>query len=449
MTFDEKGRGSRPAPELPLVPALLRVIARPVQAFFRLEASGGIVLLLAAAAALIWANSPARHLYHRLLDGKVTIGFDSVVFQVPAHAIINDGLMSVFFFVVGMEIKRELAIGELRTFKKALLPAVAALGGMLVPAGLYLLLNRGGDGLRGWAIPMATDIAFSIGVLTLLRGRVSHALVVFLTALAIFDDIGGILVIALFYGHGLQIGWLVAAAAVLGVVVLVGRRGVRNWAPYLVLGVMLWWAVHQSGVHVTIAGVLLGLAIPARSRLTPREVLGRLRAHTSELLDHPGEVEEESLHELEGRIEDLEAPLTRFIHLLHPWVAYLIVPLFALANSGVDLSGATARSLLQPICLGAGLGLFVGKQLGIFAFTMIASRLGLASLPGGARPIEVYGVSLVGGIGFTVALFIAGLAFPEAAQLTQAKLGILLGSLSAGVVGFAWLRIFARPAAPA
>ena len=371
----------------------LRALARPVLSFARLDAAGGLVLFAAAAAALLWANSPARGLYHRLFDGAVTLG----AFRVPTATLIDDGLMSLFFFVVGAEIKRELAVGELSSFRKALLPAVGALGGMVAPAAIFAALNRGGPGLRGWAIPMATDIAFSVGVLALLKGRVARGLVVFLTALAIFDDLGGILVIAIFYGHGLHAWWLLAAAGLLGIAVAAGRRGAIGFAPYLILGVPLWIAVHQSGVHATMAGVALGLAVPARAR---------------------------------------------FVHALQPWVTFLILPLFALGSSGVDLSGVRAADLLQPICLGAGLGLFAGKQVGIFAFTMASVKLGLAAMPGGARPAQLYGVAIVGGIGFTVALFIAGLAFPDAALLAQARLGILLGSLAAGVIGYGWLRVW-------
>jgi NhaA family Na+:H+ antiporter len=429
-----------------LVPAMLRALARPIQVFFRLEAAGGIALLCAAAAALCWASSPAAPVYHRIFEGVISIGFDGQAARVSVRAIVNDGLMTIFFFVVGMEIKRELVVGELRSFRRALLPAVAALGGMIVPGVIYLLFNRGGPGERGWAIPMATDIAFSIGVLTLLKGRVSQASIVFLTALAIFDDIGGIAVIALFYGQGLRLGWLAVAAAVYGVAIAVGARAVRGFAPYLGLGVLLWIAVLKAGIHATIAGVLLGLAIPARARWAPRYVLERLRDGCAALLARPPdeETEREALHGLEDAIEDLEAPLARFIHVLHPWVAFGIVPLFALANSGVDLSGARAADLLQPVCLGAALGLFLGKQIGIFAFTMAAARLGVSALPGNARALEVYGVSMVGGIGFTVALFIAGLAFSDPALLAQAKLGIVIGSLASGIAGFAWLRLFAR-----
>lgn len=429
--------------------ALLRNLARPIQAFLRLEAASGILLLLATALALAWANSPWRGLYLAVVEAPLSLGVGGHAVRFTVHALVNDGLMSVFFFVVGMEIKRELVVGELNSARKALLPAIAALGGMLVPAGLYVALNWGGPGLRGWAIPMATDIAFSIGVLTLLKGRVNAALLVFLTALAIFDDMGGILVIALFYGSGLQAGWLLGAAGACAALFLVGRAGARGWAPYLLGGAALWVCLHEGGIHATIAGVLLGLAIPARGEEEPREAIARLREEAAAVLAAPAgdALEPEALHALEGSLEEVEAPLARFIHQLHPWVAFGVMPVFALANSGVDLSATRAEHLLAPVALGSALGLFVGKQLGIFAFTWAAVRLGISPAPGGAPLRQLYGVAMVAGIGFTVALFIAGLAFNDPVLLVEAKLGILLGSLASGLAGYAVLRL-APPEAP-
>jgi NhaA family Na+:H+ antiporter len=427
---------------------VLRALLRPVQVFFRLEAASGIVLLAATALALVWANSPWRGLYQHILETPLSlaVGGHAVTFNV--HALVNDGLMSVFFFVVGMEIKRELVTGELNSARKALLPAVAALGGMLVPAAIYAAINWGGPGLRGWAVPMATDIAFAIGVLTLLKGRVPNALIVFVTALAIFDDMGGILVIALFYGSGVKLGWLAASAVVTALLFAVGRGGARHWPIYLLFGLALWFTLHEGGVHPTIAGVLLGLAIPARGQLAPREALDRVRAQAVGALELPEEeaLHPEALHALEESLEMMEAPLSRFIHRLHPWVAFGIMPAFALASSGVDLSATRMEHLLAPITLGSALGLLVGKQLGIFAFTWLAIRLGLSPAPGGASSAQLYGAAMVAGIGFTVALFIAGLAFPEPLFLAEAKVGILLGSAMAGIAGAAVLRLVGRGA---
>jgi NhaA family Na+:H+ antiporter len=290
---------------------------------------------------------------------------------------------------------------------------------------------------------MATDIAFSIGVLTLLKRRVPHALIVFLTALAIFDDIGGIIVIAIFYGGGVHAGWLLGAAAVTAGAVLMSRAYVRSGLAWAVAGALLWYALHHSGVHAAIAGVVLGLAVSATPRRPLRDVIQELSAHAAALTRSGADEErdEAAVHGIEERLEELEAPLTRFVGLLHPWIAFGVMPLFALANSGVQLTGRDAAQLAGPVAIGTALALFAGKQAGILAFTMIAVRAGLARVPGDASRVKLLGVSVVAGIGFTVALFIAGLAYPaEPLLLDQAKVGILAGSLLSGVVGAAILR---------
>jgi NhaA family Na+:H+ antiporter len=314
---------------------------------------------------------------------------------------------------------------------------------MLLPAAIFLAFNWSGPGRPGWGIPMATDIAFCVGVLTLLRSRVPHALVVFVTALAIFDDIGGILVIALFYGHGLSVPWLAVAAAVVVVMVAMSRAYVRSGVAYAAVGALLWYALHHGGIHATIAGVIAGLTIPARSRSLPRSVLEELAQHAAGLVRRSADEELDSaaILEVEERLEDLEAPVQRFIHLLHPWVAFGVMPLFALANSGVDLRALEVAQLTGPIAVGTAVALLVGKAAGIFAFTWAAVRLGTAPMPGGASSGKLLGVSTVAGIGFTVALFIAGLAFPADAELLdQAKVGILAGSLVSGIAGAILLR---------
>lgn len=383
---------------------LLGAVVRPLQEFLRAEAASGVVLLACAVAALVWANAHAAS-YHALFDGPLLGSAGpaaGATAPLTARAIINDGLMAIFFFVVGMEIKRELASGELSSPARAALPAIGALGGMIVPALIYTAFNHGGPGARGWGIPMATDIAFTIGVLTLLGGRVPRALVVFVTALAIFDDIGGILVIAFFYGHGVKWPWLAAAAALLALLVLAGRTRVARAPVYALAGAALWWLFHESGIHATIAGVALGLAIPVRL-------------------------------------------VARFVRVLHPPVAFALMPLFALANSGVTIRGA--GELASPVALGAAAGLLIGKPLGIFGLTWLAVKLRLAPMPGDAAAGQLLGVSIVAGIGFTVALFIAALAFDGApALLDRAKLGVLAGSLVAGATGFVLLR--ARAAVP-
>jgi Na+:H+ antiporter, NhaA family len=426
--------------------ALFKGVAQPLQDFFRLEAASGILLLCSAAIALAWVNSSLRDSYSTIFDAPLTVGEGERQIHFTFHHLINDGLMAIFFFLVGMEIKRELVVGELRTPSRALLPLVAAMGGMVVPAVIYVALNRDGPGLVGWAIPMATDIAFCIGILSLLKSRVPHALVVFLTALAIFDDMGGILVIAFFYGSGLHVSWLLGALAVTGGLFVLNRLHVGNGWAYALGGVALWYTLHHGGIHATIAGVVLGMMIPARARRPSREVLTELHAHTAQLLSRPGEeaLDDAEVLAIEERIEEMEPPLNRFEHLLHPYVAFGIMPLFALANSGVSLAGTGWEALKNPISLGAALGLFLGKQLGIFLFTLVAVRLGLAPMPGGASRGKLYGVAVIAGIGFTVALFIAGLAFPEPSVLDHAKIGILLGSLASGVVGFLIIRLSMR-----
>ncbi|HLL53237.1 MAG TPA: Na+/H+ antiporter NhaA [Myxococcaceae bacterium] len=440
---------SRPAK----LPPIFRAVVEPIRVFFRLEATGGILLFAAAVGALVWANSPFGAFYRSLLSLQATIGVGSASVHFTVAELVNDGLMSIFFFVVGMEIKRELVLGELRTPSRALLPAIAAMGGMIVPAGLYLAFNAGRPGASGWAIPMATDIAFTIGCLTLLKGRVPHALVVFITALAIFDDLGGILVIAFFYGHGLHVDWLLGALAVTGLLYLFNRFYVRNPAAYVLGGMALWYMLHHGGIHATISGVILGMMIPARQPRPMREILDELRAYASQLLSRPEDeyLQNEQLLHIEQTLEEVETPLNRFVHALHPWVAYVIMPVFALANSGILLSGISLADLGDRVVLGSIVGLFFGKQVGVFLFTLAALKLRFSTMPGGASIAQLYGVSVLTGIGFTVALFIAGLAFPDSAHLLdQAKLGILLGSLVSGVVGYVFLRLLkVRPAPPA
>ena len=430
---------------------LFEAMLRPLQAFFRLEAASGLVLLGCAVAALAWANL-AHESYQVVFETPVTLGIGDLVARFSVLELVNDGFMTLFFFVVGMEIKRELVLGELRTFPQAVLPAIAALGGMIVPAGIFLAFNAGGPGAPGWGIPMATDIAFCIGVLTLLGSRVPHALIVFVTALAIFDDIGGILVIALFYGAGVHLEWLLAAAAVTATSAMMSRGYVRNGIAWTIAGALLWYTLHHSGIHATIAGVILGLTIPARPRRPLHDVIHELSSYTAALTRERDDEErdETAVQGIEERLEELEAPLTRFVHSLHPWVAFGVMPLFALANSGVHLSGLDPSQLTGRVAVGTTAALFFGKQAGVFAFTMLAVRAGVARLPGGVSPAKLFGVSVVAGIGFTVALFIAGLAYPGTAHLLdEAKIGILAGSLASGIVGALILRSTARLGAAA
>jgi Na+:H+ antiporter, NhaA family len=434
----DPGRRDDAAPNRPTFGAVLR----PLQEFLRTEAAGGVVLLLCAVAALAWANlSPAS--YAAVFEYPFRIGAGTSDTGFTARELINDGLMAFFFFVVGMEIKRELVLGELDTPAKATLPAVAALGGMVLPAAIFVAFNWGGPGLRGWGIPMATDIAFCVGLLALLGDRVPRGLVVFVTALAIFDDIGGILVIAFFYGHGFQAEWLVAAAVITIALVAINRAYVTTAAVYGLAGLGLWVCLHHGGIHATIAGVVLGMMVPARPRRASREIMRELAAHAARLDATPpdAELDAAQLHMIEEEIEDLEPPVNRFIHTLHPFVAFGVMPAFALANTGVNLRGFSLADLTAPVALGTAAGLVVGKTIGIFGLSWVAVRFGLAPMPGGARSSQLLGVSVVAGIGFTVALFIATLAYAGAPDLlAPAKLGIVIGSLTAGLLGFVLLR---------
>ncbi len=437
-------RPSRESRALRAVPPVFGAVVRPLQAFFQLEAASGIVLLACALAALAWVNLAGADTYQAVFEYPITLGLGDDVIRFTLRQLVNDGLMTIFFVVVGMEIKRELVLGELRTAAQAALPGIAALGGMAFPAALFLAFNWGGPGQAGWGIPMATDIAFCIGVLTLLKTRVPHALIVFVTALAIFDDVGGIIVIALFYGHGLQAVWLLAAAAVAIAVFVMARRHVGSAFAYAGAGALLWYALHRSGIHATIAGVVLGLMIPARARERSRDTLERLARHTAALLRTPSdeELDGEAIGSIDETLEDLQGPLTRFVHRLHPWVAFGIMPLFALANSGVDLRGLDASQLTGRVAVGTAVALLGGKLLGIFSFTAAAVKAGIAPMPGRASFAKLLGVSVVAGIGFTVALFIAGLAYPGHPELLdQAKVGILAGSLTAGIAGTVLLRL--------
>jgi Na+:H+ antiporter, NhaA family len=422
-------------------------VLRPIQQFFRLEAASGMVLLVTAVLALLAANSPLEQAYRELLEFPLQLGAGGVMAAVTLQELVNDGLMTVFFFVVGMEIKRELVVGELRTPARALLPAVAALGGMAVPGLIFFLINFNGPGRSGWGIPMATDIAFCVGVLTLLRAHVANGLKVFLTALAVFDDLGGIVVIALFYGHGVELAWLGASAALLAVLFALNRRYVRNGLAWAAAGLALWYSLGKGGVHPTISGVFLGMAIPALPPRPLRDTLRALHDYVAQLVSRPTDADLEAAEVLsiEEQLEDLEAPLTRFVHLLHPMVAFGIMPLFALVNSGVRLGAEAAAALWTAVPMGAALGLFVGKQMGIFLTTFAAVKLKLAPMPGNAPFRKLYGVAIVGGVGFTVALFVAQLSYPGHAELLdQAKIGILAGSLVSGVVGFLFLRFSGR-----
>ncbi len=431
---------------------LKQILFKPFHQFFQLQTSSGILLLVATFIALFWANSPWRESYDWLWQLPVGLEVGSWRLVHSLHFWINDALMAVFFFVVGLEIKRELWVGELSSSKKAVLPFMAALGGMLFPALLYLSIlgvqpaAAQSSYLSGWGIPTVTDIAFALGVLALLGERVPLGLKVFLTALAIIDDLGAIVLIALFYSPGLQWQALGSVLLILGMLYALNRLQIRSALPYALLGLALWWAILQSGLHTTLAGVVLAFAIPARSHLNPVDfyqrgmaTLKRFQAADPDpqpVLMLTNQEHQASVQELELMCEAVQSPLQQLEHSLHPWVSYGILPLFALANAGVQMpSGGLGEALLHPIGLGVLAGLFLGKPLGIFALSWLAVRLKLAELPEGVNWPLIAGAGILGGIGFTMSLFIADLAFSLPLYVNNAKTGVLLASACAGLVG--------------
>ena len=418
------------------------------QEFFRTEAAAGALLVGCAAAALIAANSRWAGEYMALWEIPVTIAFGTHTLSLSLRQWINDGLMAIFFLLVGLEIKREAVAGELASARQAALPIAGALGGMAVPALIYLLVNGSGMEARGWAIPMATDIAFALGVLALVAPRAPNGLKVFLAALAIVDDMGAVLVIALFYTR--EIVWDAVATAGLLLLMLVGLNvlRVRRRLPYLLLGLGLWFFVHESGVHATIAGVLLAFVIPTRTRInameysaTARRLLDDFdRTETGDLLVLTSKGQQEAIIGLERASDHVMAPLLHLEHALHGLSAFVVMPLFALSNAGVALTGASGG----PVTLGVILGLVIGKPLGITGAAWAAVRWRKATLPSGVNWMTLHGCAWLGGIGFTMSLFIATLAFNGTGVLDAAKLGILGGSVCAAIVGAIILRIGMR-----
>ena len=431
--------------------AIPRRIIRPLQDFLHTEVAAGALVLGAAVVALAWVNSPFAPAYFALLHLPVELRLGPLELGGDLHHWINDLLMALFFFVVGLEIKRELIHGELRDPKAAALPVICAVGGMVVPAGLYLALTAGTSAVSGWGVPMATDIAFSLGVLALLGHRVPPALKVFLLTLAIADDIGAILVIAFFYSGGVVWTWLAVGAVATLAIISLSRSNVRSQLTYVILAMVLWLAFYKAGVHPTIAGVLLGLLTPAWPFHRPataaeaaREVLGGLDRLP------PGESRQSALLEVSGMAWEAVSPLSRLEARLHPWSAWLVLPVFALANAGVSLAGTSFSALLaEPAARGVVLGLVAGKPLGILAAAALAVALGVGRLPAGVGWRDMAGVGFLAGIGFTVSIFIAGLAFSDPLVTDASKAGILTASLAAGVLGAAILLPRRRaPAAP-
>lgn len=429
------------------------VILEPFLRFAQLEASGGILLLASTAAALIWANSPWADSYEKLWHVSLSFGFGRFLLAQDLHHWINDGLMCIFFFVVGLEIKREVLTGELSSFRRAALPFAAALGGVTIPAAIYVAFNYGTEDVQGWAVPMATDIAFALGVLALLGSRVPVSVKVFVTALAIVDDIVAVLIIAVFYTESISIVSLIAALIGIAVSYAANRLGVRRPLVYALIGIFVWLATLKSGVHATIAGILLAFTIPTETFLDIPTFVARSRPLLNQLEQEGCDADSHGCqgiaHELEKQSELLQQPLYRIEHLLQPWVALLIMPLFALANAGVHLLGNSAAVLHSSVSLGVALGLLLGKPIGISLFAWVAVKSRLASKPDDVRWPQLIGASALCGIGFTMSLFIANLAFGISPALDLSKIGILAASLASGVLGSIILRRTSQPVASA
>ena len=430
---------------------LSRAIMLPVQQYIYTESIGGLVLLIATAVAIGWANSPWSDQYHHILEQHLTLNVPLLFsVELAIEEWINDGLMAIFFFVVALEIKRELLFGQLSTPRRAALPVIAAFGGMVVPAVLYLSINAGGEAVRGWGIPMATDIAFALGALALLGRRVPLELRMLLLGLAVVDDLGAIMVIAVAYSESLDFMQIGLAAVLIGAMLLANRLGISQAPVTAALAFLIWVAVLKSGVHATVAGVLVGALTPTRPIFSQeefgQEADGLLAEYRASMVVEGDDRTETILGEFEELVQGTESPLERLERMIHPWSSYVILPVFALANAGIEITADGIReAATNSVTLGVVLGLAVGKVVGITVFPWLASRFGLTELPNTVSWTHVIGIGLLGGIGFTVAIFIAGLAFENPVLVNDAKMGILGASLVAGLVGYGVLRFIARP----
>lgn len=428
----------------------------PFEEFIHRQTTSGMLLMAFTVLALWLANSSFAEAYDHMLHQEIGLHIGDWSLMMSMHHWINDGLMTVFFFVVGLELKRELLVGELSDMRQAALPVLAAMGGMLVPASLYLLFNHDGIAQNGWGIPMATDIAFAVGILVLLASRVPKALITFLVALAIADDLGAVLVIALFYTQQISLNWLLIGAALVVTLITLNFSGIRSATPYFLIGCVLWYALLQSGVHATLAGVILAFCVPARSKYNPSGFAKHIREQLTRFeqaqLTQNNIMTNEPLftvtQEMDEAVRGVQTPLQRLESALHLPVAYLVIPIFALFNAGIPFRLADIGSTLHhPVTLGVMFGLALGKFIGIAGVSWLAIRLGIGQLPSGTRISQVFAVAVLGGIGFTMSIFIAELGFAEHPDLLiMAKTGILMASILSALVGLAWLAYLGRPA---
>jgi NhaA family Na+:H+ antiporter len=420
---------------------LARNVGRPVARFLRIEAAGGMLMLVGTVAALVWFNVNA-HAYEDFWMTEAGFNLGGFELELTLHEWVNDALMALFFFVVGMEIKREMVAGELRDPKAAALPIIAAAGGMVVPALIYTAFNFGGDGSSGWGIPMATDIAFAVGIVSLLGPRVPVQLKLFLLTLAVTDDLGGIAVIATFYSSGLSFGWLAGAAAALAAMVVFRRAGVWYFPLYVVLGVVAWYFMLKSGVHATVAGVVAGFLTPT-TPLRPNLDAEKI----SDQLENQPELSAGDVRRASFLIKEAVPVDLRLTDLLHPWTGYVIIPIFAFANAAIPLNAdALSAAASSSITLGVFLGLLVGKTVGVTGASLLALKLGVAKRPRGVTNLHILGAAIAAGIGFTVAIFVAGLAFDDLVLQEDAKIGIFAASISAAILGLLVLRLAASRA---
>ncbi len=430
-------------------------VATPFEHFLHQQTTTGLILMFMTVVALILANSYLYDTYHHFFETRIVIGLGDYKIDHSIHHWINDGLMALFFFVIGLEIKREALVGELSDIKNAILPIIAALGGVIVPALIYYQINMGLPGENGWGIPMATDIAFAVSALVLLGKRVPIALVTFLVALAIVDDLVAVGVIAIFYTE--QINMLPLLWALGCFVLLIGfnRFGIHRPLPYFLVGIVMWAFMLESGIHATIAGILVAMAIPAKPAYNPKAFQERMCDLTEKFSEYKfkedfqlHDQQKGILHKMESNIHSVQAPLNRLEHDFHLPVSLLVIPLFAMANAGIAIDFShLSEVIVEPITMGVMIGLVVGKVVGIFGVSFIAIKLGLAKLPNGSTNSQLFGVSFLGGIGFTMSIFIANLAWPgDGVMLFQAKMGILIASLFAGLFGYIWLRFIAKSA---
>jgi NhaA family Na+:H+ antiporter len=437
-------------------------ISDPFEEFIHEETASGLILMACTLVALFLANGFLHDQYEHLLHTEIEFGIGRWEIRHTLHHWINDGLMALFFMVVGLEIKREIITGELSDPKAAMLPVIAAVGGMAVPAVLFYAINAGGPGAAGWGIPMATDIAFAVSVLVLLGSRIPKTVLTFLVGLAIVDDLGAVVVIAIFYTEQIAADWLALAGLIFVLLIFLNRFGVRKPLPYFLFGILMWFAMLQSGVHATLAGVLTALTIPVRPKYNHKLFVQHMQTLLEAIRNNPDvdrsgggiAVEECIIHDsrsrallqtLENGVHSVESPLQRLEHSMHIPVAFLIMPLFALANAGIQIdTSSIGQSLTNPVALGVMVGLVLGKLLGISGLTWVAIRLGIGSLPEGMNLRHLVGVGLVGGIGFTMSIFIAELGFAgQAESLLMAKTGVLFASVLAGVTGYLWMRVAA------